>query len=155
MKERIQTEHAPAAIGPYSQAIRAGGVIYTAGQVGLDPETGQLVEGDVKAQARQALENVRGVLEAAGTSFTNVVKTTVFLADMGDFAAMNEVYAEFFADGAPPARSTVAVAGLPRGALVEIDCIALAADDGRWAAGDAGQSTRRSQWRQERENLED
>ena len=150
MRERIHSDHAPAAIGPYSQGIRAGGVLYTAGQVGLDPATGQLVEGDVRAQTRRALENLRSVLEAGGTSFLKVVKTTVFLANMGDFTAMNEVYAEYFAEGDPPARSTVAVAGLPRGALVEIECIAL-------AGGDKPQqpATRHTQWRNDREELED
>jgi 2-iminobutanoate/2-iminopropanoate deaminase len=118
--------------------------------VGLDPATGHLVAGDVRAQTRRALENLRSVLEAGGTSFLNVVKTTVFLANMDDFTAMNEVYAEYFAEGDPPARSTVAVAGLPRGALVEIECIAL-------AGGDRPQSsaTSRQQWRNDREELED
>ncbi|HEY7358711.1 MAG TPA: RidA family protein [Ktedonobacterales bacterium] len=124
-REQVKTEHAPAAIGPYSQAIKAGGMIFAAGQIPLDPATGQMVSGDVQAQTERVLENVRAVLAAAGTSFEAVVKTTVFLKSMGDFAAMNEVYARYFT-GAAPARSTVAVADLPRGALVEIECIALA-----------------------------
>jgi 2-iminobutanoate/2-iminopropanoate deaminase len=124
-REQVKTEHAPAAIGPYSQAIKAGGLIFAAGQIPLDPTTGQMVSGDVQAQTERVLENVRAVLTAAGASFEAVVKTTVFLKSMGDFAAMNEVYARYFT-GAAPARSTVAVADLPRGALVEIECIALA-----------------------------
>lgn len=124
-REQVKTEHAPAAIGPYSQAIKAGGMVFAAGQIPLDPATGQMVSGDVQAQTERVLENVRAVLAAAGTSFEAVVKTTVFLKSMGDFAAMNEVYARYFT-GAAPARSTVAVADLPRGALVEIECIALA-----------------------------
>jgi 2-iminobutanoate/2-iminopropanoate deaminase len=123
-KERIHTEQAPAAIGPYSQGIRFGNVVYTAGQVGLDPATGKLVEGGIAEQTRRALENLSAVLQAAGTNFTGVLKTTVFLADMGDFAAMNEVYGSYFSNTHPPARSTVQVAGLPRSALVEIECIA-------------------------------
>ncbi len=124
-REQVKTEHAPAAIGPYSQAIKAGGVIYTAGQIALDPASGQMIAGDVQAQTERVLENLRAVLSAAGSSFEAVVKTTVFLKTMSDFAAMNEVYSRYFT-GTPPARSTVAVADLPRGALVEIECIALA-----------------------------
>jgi 2-iminobutanoate/2-iminopropanoate deaminase len=124
-REQIKTEHAPAAIGPYSQAIKAGGLVFAAGQIPLDPATGQMVSGDVQAQTERVLENIRAVLAAAGTSLEAVVKTTVFLKSMDDFAAMNEVYARYFT-GAAPARSTVAVADLPRGALVEIECIALA-----------------------------
>ncbi len=123
-RQVVHTDRAPAAVGPYSQAIRVDHTVFTAGQVGIDPQTGQLVEGGIAAQTRQALQNLAAVLEAAGTSLANVVKTTVFLADMGDFAEMNRVYAEFFAE-APPARSTVQVAGLPLGALVEIEAIAL------------------------------
>ena len=129
-KQRIHSDHAPAAIGPYSQAIQIGDTIYTAGQVALNPETGQLIEGDVREQARRALENLRSVLSAAGASFTDVVKTTVFLVDMVDFTALNEVYGEYFDAEMPPARSTVAVAGLPRGARVEIECIAVKAASG-------------------------
>ncbi len=121
----ISTELAPKAIGPYSQAIRVGELVFVAGQTPIDPEVGKLIEGDVAAQARRVLQNVSAILEAAGTSLSKVVKTTVFLTDMANFKAMNEVYAEFFPEH-PPARSTVAVAGLPRGAQVEIECIALA-----------------------------
>ena len=124
MKEVIRTSQAPAAIGPYSQAIRANGMLFCAGQVPLDPATGQMVEGGITEQTRRVLENVRGVLEAGGSSFDKVVKSTVFLTTMDDFAAMNEVYAEYFTSDAP-ARSTVAVAQLPRGARVEIEVIAL------------------------------
>jgi 2-iminobutanoate/2-iminopropanoate deaminase len=120
----VHTSGAPQAIGPYSQAIRLGDMIYCSGQVALDPATGQLVEGDVAAQTRRALENLTAVLAEAGSGLSNVVKTTVFLSAMSDFQAMNEVYSAAFG-GHKPARSTVAVAGLPRGALVEIDCIAV------------------------------
>lgn len=124
-KTRIQTDKAPAAVGPYSQAIAANGFVYAAGQIPLVPETKQLVDGDISAQTRQVLENVKAVLEAAGTSLDRVVKTTVFLMDLGDFAAMNAVYATYFGD-VPPARSTIQVAGLPYGARVEIEVVALA-----------------------------
>jgi len=120
----IQTDKAPAAIGPYSQAIDSGaGLVFVSGQLPIDPATGAFPEGGVQAQTRQSLTNAKAILEAAGLGLQNVVKTTVFLADMGDFAAMNEIYAQFFA--APfPARSAVAVKTLPKGALVEIECIA-------------------------------
>ena len=120
----IQTEKAPAAIGPYSQAIDSGaGLVFVSGQLPIDPATGAFPQGGVQEQTRQSLTNARAILEAAGLGLSNVVKTTVFLADMADFAAMNEVYAQFFA--APyPARSAVAVKTLPKGALVEIECIA-------------------------------
>ena len=120
----IQTEKAPAAIGPYSQAIDSGaGIVFVSGQLPIDPATGAFPKGGVKEQTRQSLTNAKAILEATGLSLANVVKTTVFLADMGDFGAMNEVYAEFFK--APfPARSAVAVKTLPKGALVEIECIA-------------------------------
>ena len=120
----IQTEKAPAAIGPYSQAIDSGaGLVFVSGQLPIDPATGAFPEGGVQEQTRQSLTNAKAILEAAGMGLQNVVKTTVFLADMGDFAAMNEVYAQFFS--APfPARSAVAVKTLPKGALVEIECIA-------------------------------
>jgi 2-iminobutanoate/2-iminopropanoate deaminase len=121
----VHTAAAPGAVGPYSQAIRSGDWVFTAGQVGLDPATGQLVGADVAAQTRQALANLTAVLEAAGSSPVGVVKTTVFLVDMGDFAAMNAVYADIFGE-APPARSTVAVAALPLGARVEIEAVARA-----------------------------
>jgi 2-iminobutanoate/2-iminopropanoate deaminase len=127
-KEVIATPGAPAAIGPYSQAIRAGDLVYTAGQLGIDPATGQLASEDVAAQTVQALNNLQAVLQAAGTSLAQAVKTTVFLADIADFAAMNAAYAPFFGDR-PPARSTVAVAALPRaGGRVEIEVVALVGD---------------------------
>ncbi|HNK63467.1 MAG TPA: RidA family protein [Anaerolineales bacterium] len=125
-KRVIHTDKAPKAIGPYSQAIRTDGMIYTAGQLGLDPATMELVAGGVEEQTRQALTNLSNVLEAAGSNMVHVVKTTVFLKDMGDFAKMNAIYTEYFNEN-PPARSTVAVAGLPKGALVEIEIVALPA----------------------------
>jgi 2-iminobutanoate/2-iminopropanoate deaminase len=125
-RERISTTDAPGAIGPYSQAIAAGDLVFCSGQVALDPASGALLEGDVRAQTRRALENLGGVLNASGSSLAQVLKTTVFLVSMSDFAAMNEVYAEFF-PGDPPARSTIAVAELPKGARVEIEAIALRA----------------------------
>lgn len=120
----VATEGAPKAIGPYSQAVIANGFLYTAGQIALDPATGQLVAGDVAAQTERVLLNLRAVLREAGASLGRVVKTTVFLADMGDFAAMNEVYAKHFGEHRP-ARSTVAAKTLPRNALVEIDVVAV------------------------------
>ncbi len=123
-KRVVYTEKAPKAIGPYSQAISIGNMVYTAGQVGLDPVTMELVPGGVEEQTRQVLANLKNVLEAAGTSMGNVIKTTVFLKDMGDFAKMNAIYTEEFHEN-PPARTTVAVAGLPKGALVEIECVAI------------------------------
>jgi 2-iminobutanoate/2-iminopropanoate deaminase len=123
-KEVVATDKAPKAIGPYVQAIKVGEFVYASGQIPLDPKTGNLVDGGIETQTRRALENLKGVLEAAGSSLDRVVKATVFLKNIGDFAAMNEVYAEFLGH-AKPARSTVAVAELPRGALVEIDLIAL------------------------------
>jgi 2-iminobutanoate/2-iminopropanoate deaminase len=123
-KNVVHTENAPKAIGPYSQAIRTETMIYTAGQLGLDPASGELVAGLVEEQTRQALTNLKHVLEAAGSTLGHVVKTTVFLKDMIDFPRMNAIYAEFFAEN-PPARSTIAVAGLPKGGLVEIEAIAL------------------------------
>jgi 2-iminobutanoate/2-iminopropanoate deaminase len=119
----IRTEHAPEAIGPYSQAIVAGGVLYTAGQIALDPVTGQVVEGDVVAQTQRVMANLQAILDAAGATWAHVVKTTVYLQDMGDFPRMNEVYAAALGE-ARPTRSTVQVAGLPRGVLVEIDLVA-------------------------------
>lgn len=123
MREVISTQAAPAAIGPYSQAIRAGDFVFASGQIPLDPSTGALVGGDVRAQARRVLENLDGILRAAGASLAHVVKTTVYLADMADFPAMNEVYATFFT-GAAPARATVQVGRLPRDVRVEIDAVA-------------------------------
>ena len=122
-RQVIQTSAAPAAIGPYSQAILIGDTLYTSGQIALDPATGQLVEGDVRAQASRVLQNLRAVVEAAGFAMSDVVKTTIFLASMDDFAAVNEIYGTVFTAD-PPARSTVQAAALPRGALVEIDAIA-------------------------------
>jgi 2-iminobutanoate/2-iminopropanoate deaminase len=123
-RKQISTSDAPAAIGPYSQAIRWGQFLFTSGQIALDPATGALVGEDVQAQTHRVLQNVQAVLASAGSSLDQVVKTTVFLANMGDFPAMNAIYATYFT-GVTPARSTVAVAELPRHALVEIECIAL------------------------------
>ncbi len=120
----INTPQAPAAIGPYNQAIRYSNFVYTSGQVALDPESGGLVGDDVQTQTRRVFQNLQAVLESAGTSLSNVVKTTVFLVSMSDFQAMNAVYAEYFSE-TKPARSTIAVAELPRKALVEIECIAV------------------------------
>jgi 2-iminobutanoate/2-iminopropanoate deaminase len=121
--EFVRTEHAPAAIGPYSQGTIAGDLVFTAGQIALDPATGTVVEGGVQAQTTRVLENLAAVLEAAGSSLAQVVKTTVFLTDMADFPAMNEIYAEAFGDH-KPARATVAVSGLPLGVRVEIEAVA-------------------------------
>jgi len=126
-REIISTDAAPRAIGPYSQAMRAGGFLFLSGQIALDPRTEQLVGGDIKQQTRRVLENVKALLQAAGSSLNRVVKCTVFLADMNDFGAMNEEYGSFFQEE-PPARTTVAASRLPRGALVEIDVIALAGE---------------------------
>ena len=124
MKQPVQTTLAPAASGPYSQAIQAGDTVYVSGQLPIDPATGQFAEGDIRDLTRQSLLNVQHILESVGLSMAHVVKTTVFLADMNDFAGMNEVYADFFA--APfPARSAVAVKTLPKGASVEIECVAV------------------------------
>jgi 2-iminobutanoate/2-iminopropanoate deaminase len=123
-REIVSTDQAPAAVGPYSQAVRVGQFIYTAGQVAIDPALGKLIEGDVSEQTEQVLRNVTAVLEAAGATLQNVVKTTVFLRDMAGFAAMNQVYSRHFGES-PPARSTIAVAGLPLGALVEIEAVAV------------------------------
>lgn len=122
--ESVHTAEAPQAIGPYSQAIKAGGLIFASGQIPLDPATMQMVEGDIGRQTKRVLENLKAVLAAAGSSLERVVKTTVYLADMGDFAAMNEVYGRYFG-ATKPARSTVEAARLPRDARVEIDVIAL------------------------------
>jgi 2-iminobutanoate/2-iminopropanoate deaminase len=127
MPDRIETPQAPAAIGPYSQGIAAGGWVFTAGQIGLDPATGELAEG-LEAQARRALANIEAILRAGGCSWRDVVKTTVYLADMGDFAAFNAVYAQVVLEPYP-ARATVQAAGLPKGARIEIDAIALRPDD--------------------------
>ena len=123
MKKIISTTKAPSAIGPYSQAIQVGNLIYTSGQIPINPATGSFVEGGIKEQTRQSLLNVKAILEEAGLTMANVVKTTVFMADMNDFADMNAVYAEFFTESYP-ARSAVAVKTLPKGALVEIEVVA-------------------------------
>ncbi len=123
MKTVISTTNAPAAIGPYSQAIRVGNIIFTSGQIPIDPATGSFVEGGIKEQTRQSLLNVKAILNEAGTTLDHVIKTTVFMADMNDFAEMNSVYSEFF-NTPYPARSAVAVTTLPKGALVEIEVIA-------------------------------
>ena len=123
MKKVINTNQAPAAIGPYNQAIKVGNLVYTSGQIPINPATGNFVEGGIKEQTRQSLTNIKAILEETGLSMNNVVKTTVFLADMNDFADMNSVYAEFFSKPYP-ARSAVAVKTLPKGALVEIEVVA-------------------------------
>lgn len=124
-KTAISTTNAPAAIGPYSQAVRVGDMLFASGQVGLDPATGQIVDGGIVEQTKRVFENIKAVLAAAGSDLTQVVKTTVFLKNMSDFAAMNEIYATYLAPSGvvPPARSTVAVAGLPKDALVEVEVI--------------------------------
>jgi 2-iminobutanoate/2-iminopropanoate deaminase len=124
-KRIVRTDAAPAAIGPYSQAVVANGFVFAAGQVPLDPNTGQIVSGDIRAQTKRVMENLKAVLAASGSSFDKVVKTTVFLRDMNDFGTMNEIYGEYFQEN-PPARSTVQVAKLPREAAVEIEVVALA-----------------------------
>jgi 2-iminobutanoate/2-iminopropanoate deaminase len=124
---KISTPHAPAAIGPYSQAIRYGQLLFTSGQIPLDPATGEIVGTDIQTQTHRALQNLQALLESAGSSLDHVIKTTVFLVNMGDFQAMNEVYASYFKN-ATPARSTVAVAELPRKVQFEIECVALVQD---------------------------
>lgn len=124
----VTTDKAPKALGPYSVAIKAGHFVFTSGQVGLIPETGNVIEGGVEAETRQVLTNLKHVLEASGTTLARVVKTTVFLRDMGDFAKMNAVYGEFFTEN-QPARSAVQVAALPKGVAVEIECVALLDED--------------------------
>jgi 2-iminobutanoate/2-iminopropanoate deaminase len=124
VKVRVQTENAPAAIGPYSQAIKINGFVFVSGQIPIDPRTGEFVEGGIREQTEQVLKNLAAVLEASGSSLDQIVKTTVFLADMQDFALMNEVYSSFFREN-PPARATVAAAGLPRNARVEIEAVAV------------------------------
>ena len=124
-KQVIATQAAPGAIGPYSQAVRSGGLLFTSGQIALDPATGQLAGDTLEVQTRQVLTNLQAVLQAGGSNLSRVLKTTVFLSDMGEFPAMNAIYAEFFSEGAEPARSTVQVSRLPMDVRVEIDCIAL------------------------------
>lgn len=123
MADVVVTDKAPGAIGPYSQAMKCAGMVYTAGQIALDPATGKIVEGDVSAQTERVMQNLQAVLEAAGSSFDQVVKTTCFLQDLNDFAPFNEVYGRYFSSNRP-ARSTVQVAKLPAGSLVEVECIA-------------------------------
>jgi len=124
MKTVISTTNAPKAIGPYSQAVRSGNLIFTAGQLGMDPDTGLLVKGDIEGETQQAIMNIKAILEAEGSSLDNVIKTTVFLRDMNDFSLMNTIYASFFSSN-PPARSTVQVAVLPKNAAVEIEVVAI------------------------------
>lgn len=123
MKDIVLTDRGPKPIGPYSQAVKANGLLFVSGQVALDPKTGEFLAGDIRQQTERVLENVKGIVEAGGSNLSHVVKTTVFLKDMNDFAAMNEVYGKFFA-AAPPARATVQVARLPKDAFVEIEVIA-------------------------------
>lgn len=124
MKKIVSTNEAPAAIGPYSQAIRSGGLLFCSGQIPLDPKSGQIVSGDIAAQTRRVLDNIAAVLRAEGLSFDSVVKTTIFLTDLGNFQTVNEIYGSYFKQN-PPARSTVQVSALPRGANVEIEVIAV------------------------------
>lgn len=125
MRKIVATEKAPAAIGPYAQANIVDGLIFTSGQVPLDPVTGQLVEGGIEEQTKQSLENIKAILEEAGSGLDKIVKTTCFLTDMGNFARMNEVYAAYFSDGVYPSRSAFEVGALPKGAMVEIEAIAM------------------------------
>jgi 2-iminobutanoate/2-iminopropanoate deaminase len=122
-RQAVSTDSAPAAIGPYSQGMRVGDLLFCSGQVPLDPSSGELVKEDIQGQARRCLQNLESICEAAGASLSNAVRCTIYLTDMGDFARVNEVYAEFFSDAEPPARVTVAAAALPKGANVEIDAI--------------------------------
>lgn len=128
-RQIVQTDSAPGAVGPYSQGTRTDQMVFTAGQLPLDPTTGKIVEGDIQDQTRQSLKNLQAVLEAAGAGLDSVMKTTVFLQDMGEFKLMNEIYAEFFSDN-PPARSAVEVAALPLGARVEVEAIGLVKNEG-------------------------
>ena len=129
MKKIVSTSDAPAAIGPYSQGVRVGSTVYYSGQIPLDPKTGQLVSGGIDAQTRRVLENITGLLKAEGLSFDNIVKTTIFLADIGDFQAVNEIYGSYFKQ-VPPARSTIQAGALPKGARIEIEVIAVADSGG-------------------------
>lgn len=129
MKKIVSTTEAPAAVGPYSQAVRIGPMLFTAGQIPLDPQSGQIVSQNISEQTRRVLDNLTAVLKAEGMDFNHIVKTTVFMTNLGDFAAMNEVYASYFTDQ-PPARSTVQVSALPKAASVEIECIAVATKKG-------------------------
>ena len=124
MKKIVSTTDAPAAVGPYSQAVRVGQLVFTAGQIPLDPKTGQIVSEDIAEQTRRVLDNLKAVLAAENLTFSHIVKTTIFLTDLGDFQTVNDIYAKYFSD-LPPARSTVQVSALPKGARVEIECIAV------------------------------
>jgi len=137
MKKIISTSEAPAAIGPYSQGVRVGSIIYYSGQIPLDPKTGQVVSGGIDVQARRVMENISGLLKAEDLGFENIVKTTIFLADIGDFQAVNEIYGGYFKQ-APPARSTVQAGALPRGVRIEIEVIAVAGDGDRTVADTSG-----------------
>ena len=137
MKKIISTNEAPAAIGPYSQGVRVGSIIYYSGQIPLDPKTGQVVSGGIDVQTRRVMENIGGLLKAEGLNYDNVVKTTIFLASMGDFQTVNEIYGSYFKQN-PPARSTVQVSALPRGANIEIEVIAAADQDGQTAYDTSG-----------------
>jgi 2-iminobutanoate/2-iminopropanoate deaminase len=137
MKKIISTSEAPGAVGPYSQAVRVGSTIYCAGQIPLDPKTGQIVAGGIDAQARRVLDNVAAVLRAEGLGFENIVKTTIFLTDLADFQTVNEIYGSYFKQ-APPARSTVQVPALPKGARIEIEVIAVADDGDQTVADTSG-----------------
>jgi len=137
MKKIISTSDAPQAIGPYSQGVRVGSTIYFSGQIPLDPKTGQLVSGDIKVQAKRVMENIGGLLRAEGLGYDNIVKTTIFLADINDFQNVNEIYGSYFKQ-APPARSTVQAGALPKGARLEIEVIALAGDGNQTVADTSG-----------------
>ena len=137
MKKIISTSEAPAALGPYSQAVRVGSTIYCAGQIPLDPKTGQIVAGDISAQTRRVLDNVAAVLRAESLTFDHIVKTTIFLTNLGDFQTVNEVYGSYF-KSQPPARSTVQVSALPKGANVEIEVIAVASNGEQTVADTSG-----------------
>ena len=137
MKKIVATSDAPAAIGPYSQAIRSGPLLFCAGQIPLDPQTGQIVSDDISEQARRVLENIAAILKAAQLNFSHVVKTTIFLTSMSDFQTVNEIYATYFREN-PPARSTVAVSALPKGAKVEIEVIAMASDGSKTVGDTSG-----------------
>jgi 2-iminobutanoate/2-iminopropanoate deaminase len=137
MKKIISTPNAPAALGPYSQAVRVGSTVYCAGQIPLDPKTGQIVSGNIDVQARRVLDNISAILSAEGLSCDDIVKTTIFLTDLADFQTVNEIYAAYFRQ-TPPARSTVQVAGLPKGARIEIEAIAMAGGDDESVADTSG-----------------
>jgi 2-iminobutanoate/2-iminopropanoate deaminase len=137
MKKVISTSEAPAAVGPYSQAVRVGSTVYCSGQIPLDPKTGQIISGDISAQIRRVLDNVAAVLKAEGLTFENIVKTTIFLTNLGDFQSVNEIYGSYFTSQ-PPARSTVQVSALPKGANIEIEVIAVAGNDEQTVADTSG-----------------